>query len=116
MAKTSGMGQQQPKRGLISFAHVDSQGSLDYWGVLSVEFSQDGDQWVGVCKELDTAAHADTLDEADEQLREAVSLQLNEMEKIADVREYLVQNHVELLLVPAQQEAGFNITSNPVTV
>ena len=116
MAETSGMGQQQPKRGLISFAHVDSQGSLDYWGVLSVEFSQDGDQWVGVCKELDTAAHADTLDEADEQLRDAVSLQLNEMEKIADVREYLVQNHVELLLVPAQQEAGFNITSNPVTV
>ena len=116
MAKTSEVGQQLPKRRLISFTHVDSQGSQDYEGVLSVEFSQDGDQWVGVCKELDTVAHADTLDEADKQLQEAVSLQLNEMEKIADVREYLVQNQVDLLLVPAQQATGFHIASNPVTV
>ena len=110
------MSQQPSKLGLFRFAHADDQGLPDYWGVLSVEFNQDEGQWVGVCRELGTVAHADTLEQVEEELHEAIDLQLNEMEKIADVREYLAQNEVKILTIPMRQEAGFAVESSLVAL
>ena len=103
------MNQQGIKLAFISFSHVDDQGVPDFWGSLSVEFMQEDDQWVGVCRELGTVAHADTLDQVQEELNEAIGLQLNEMERISDVREYLNQNQVEVEPIPSPLGAGFAV-------
>ena len=83
----------------MQFTYRDDGGSVDYWGVLTVEFGEEGGQWVGICRELGTAMQADTLDEVEFALREAIDLQLNEMAKIADVFEYLAENQTNIHLV-----------------
>ena len=82
------------KQGFVQFTYRDAQGAVDYVGVFTVEFGEEGGQWVGVCRELGTATQADTLAEVEAVLREAIDLQLNEMARIADVREYLIENQV----------------------
>ncbi len=103
------------KLGLVQFTYRDAQGFVDYWGVLSVEFGQDEGQWVGFCKELGTATHADTLAEVKAELREAIDLQLNEMAQIADVREYLIENQVNIAPISMPQEPGFAVASSVLT-
>lgn len=97
-------------RGLIQFTHRDERGSMDYWGVLTVQFGREAGQWVGLCHELGTAAHADTLAQVESELREAIGLQLNEMARISDVREYLADNRVSLAPVAMPQATGFAVT------
>ena len=88
--------------------HSDVEGgSPDYCFVLKAEFKQDGGQWVGVSLELGTAVHADTLQQAQEELQEAINLQLNEMEKLTDMYAYLAECDVVIVPFPTHQEAGF---------
>ena len=103
------------KVGLVQFTYRDAQHSVDYWGVLTVEFGQEGGQWVGLCQELGTATQADTLTEAEANLREAIDLQLNEMAKITDVREYLIENQVNFGPISMPQDTGFAIAGNVLT-
>ena len=42
---------QPSKVGFVQFTHRDERGSVDYWGILTVEFGEDGGQWVGICRE-----------------------------------------------------------------
>ena len=47
-----------------------------------------------------------------EQLRESVELQLNEMERLCHIEEYLADNHVQVVqIVPSgcPEEAGFAV-------
>ena len=48
----------------IQIFHSDAQGSLDFGITLTCTYSQEGDQWVGVCEELGTSAFADALDQS----------------------------------------------------
>ena len=79
-------------RETIQVFHSDVQGSLDFAITLTCTYSQEGDQWVGICDELGTSTFADTLDHTRIELQEAVQLQLNEVERIADIRGYLSDN------------------------
>lgn len=81
-------------RETIQVFHSDARGSLDFAITLTCTYSQEGDQWVGICDELGTSAFADTLDQARTETQEAVQLQLNEVERITDIRGYLAGNEV----------------------
>ena len=96
-------------RETIQVFHSDSQGSLDFAITLTCTYSQEGDQWVGICDELGTSAFADTLDQARMETQEAVQLQLNEVERITDIRGYLADNEVSIHPVRQPEQAGFSV-------
>ena len=106
---------QPSKVGFVQFTHRDEQGFVDYWGVLTVEFREEGGQWVGICRELGTAMQADTLDEIEFALREAIDLQLNEMARLTDIREYLIENQVNFGPISMTQDTGFAVADSVLT-
>ena len=90
--------------------HRNSQGTPEYMLLLTFDFLEEAGQWVGVCRELGTAAQSDTLEQAREQLREAVELQLCEMERLCgaeDFQDYLAENQVRILpITPVEKLIG----------
>ena len=103
------------KVGFVQFTYHDAQGAVDYLGVLTVEFGEEEGQWVGICRELGTATQADSLSEAEEFLREAIDLQLNGMAQLTDVREYLIENQVNLAPITMQHDAVFAVAESVLT-
>lgn len=61
---------------------------------LTFRFKQEGPYWVGVCSELGTSAYGHTLSEAERELGEAIELQLNEIERLGFLEEYLRHHNV----------------------
>ncbi len=59
------------------------------------EKTKEGKKWVGVCQELGTSTFADTLDEAVEQLKEAVALHLNTLEKVGERERFFREHGIE---------------------
>ena len=101
-------------RDTIGAVHRDAQGCPDYVSVLTLDYQQESGQWVGVCVELGTSAFADTPEQADLELREAVELQLSEMERLTHLREYLAVQGVPVIpLEPATAgaAAGFDLVA-----
>ena len=93
----------------VKVAHRDSLGEYDYAIELTLLYDFESGQWVGVCDELGTSAFADSLEQMKIELRDAVALQLNEMERIADIREYLVDNQVTITPIELPRQAGFAV-------
>ena len=77
--------------------HRSKEGSADYVIVLPFECTQDSGQWVGLCLELGTSTFADSLEQTRLELQEAVELQLNEIERLGYIGDYLSKNHVRVL-------------------
>ena len=101
-------------RDTVTVIHRASQGSADYVFHLTFEFQQEEGQWVGACLELGTAAHADSLEQAQEELGEAVELQLDGMEQLCDIRDYLKDNGVQIVPIGADDllcKTGFAVAS-----
>lgn len=69
---------------------------------LTFGLEQYGAQWLGVCQELGTSVHADWPDEAWTDLVKAVLLQLNEMERLGYIEQYLEHNGVKIGPSPAE--------------
>lgn len=63
---------------------------------LTTSFVLEGKQWVGTCHELGASAYAKTLQEATDELRDAVVLQVNEMRKLGHEAEYLREMGVQI--------------------
>ncbi len=84
-------------RDTVTVIHRDGDGSPDYVVVLTSEYHQEGRQWVGVALELGTSAFAETLEQAQTELHDAVELRLNELERLTKVQEYLAENHVRVV-------------------
>ena len=84
-------------RDTATVIHRNKKGSPDYVIVLTFEFSQEVGQWVGLCLELGTSMFADSLEQTRLELQEAVELQLSEIEKLTEVRDYLIENHVPIV-------------------
>ena len=103
------------KKGLVQFIYRDDRDGLEYGGVLTVEFGQEEDQWVGLCHELGNAAQADTLAQVEIELLEAIDLQLNETARLCDVREYLADNEVELAPISMPREMSFSVAGRVLT-
>ena len=97
--------------------HRTIHGLADFMVVLTFDFYEERGPWVGVCLELGTSAFSDSLEQVREELRDAVELQLNEMERLCDVRDYLEENHVHAVPIEAAtspEEAGFVVGATGV--
>ena len=90
--------------------HRNTEGSPDYVIVLTFEFSQESDKWVGICLELGTSAFADTLDEIRVELQEAVELQLNGIERFGFIEDYLDKNQVPRVSIDSVTTFGFSVS------
>ena len=89
--------------------HADNWGIPEYTIKLTFTYHQESEHWVGVCTELGTSAFAETREQMQAELRDAVELQLNEVTRIADVTEYLADNDVEIVPSKLPKQAGFAI-------
>ena len=65
--------------------------------VMTLKLDQDKDNWVGECLELGTAAYASSISELREELADAILLQLNEVERLGFIDEYLQERQVKVL-------------------
>ncbi len=99
-------------RDTATVIHRNTEGSPDYVIVLTLEFSQESDQWVGLCLELGTSTFADTLDQTRVELQDAVELQLNEVERLGYIQDYLAENHVRIVPVDAVNTSGFAVAGD----
>ncbi len=102
-------------RDTASIIHRDKEGSPDYVIVLTFDFCEEAGQWVGVCLELGTSVFADTLQQVQLELREAVELQLNEIERLGFVDDYLAENRVGIaptVSADASAASGFAVASD----
>ena len=102
-------------RDTVTVIHRDDKGSPDYLFVLTFEYGTEADKWVGVCLELGTPAFSDTLEQVREELQEAVELQLNEMERLMQVQDFLRENHVRITAIvvgATPQKAGFAVATD----
>lgn len=95
----------------IHVFHRDPLGAPEYSIALTCTYTLEADQWVGVCEQLGTPAFADTLEQARAELQEAVQLQLNEVERLTDVREYLEENGVSIFPVIHDGPTGFAVAA-----
>ncbi|MDA0988867.1 MAG: hypothetical protein O2783_07065 [Chloroflexi bacterium] len=68
--------------------------------VLTANFHQDGDQWLGEGLELGTATFADTLEDVRKELAAAMILQVNEMNRLGFADEFLADHGVQQLPIP----------------
>ncbi len=93
----------------VTLIHTDAQGSSDYSIALTCAYAQESGQWVGVCKEFGTSAFSDTLENARVELQEAIELQLNEMERLGYIDEYLNSNDVRAVPFSTSRQIGFTI-------
>lgn len=73
------------------------------------EKTADGKKWVGVCLELGTSTFADRLEEAEEQLKEAVALHLNTLEKLGERERFFSEHKIKFHRgEPKQRQAVLN--------
>ncbi len=97
-------------RDTVAIVHRTAQGAPGCLLLLTFDFQEEAGQWVGVCQKLGTAAQSDTLERVREELREAVELQLGEMERLCgaeDFQDYLAENQVRILpITPVEKLIG----------
>ncbi len=79
---------------IIAIHHEKEIGSPDFVFTLTFDLAEEGEQWTGTCLELGTSTFGETLDEAKKELQEAVTLQLDEMERLGFIAAYLEENRV----------------------
>ena len=63
---------------------------------LTLHYEKSDDVWVAECQELGTVTEADTLEQAQSQLKEAVNLQLEQMDALGQVQGFLQEHNVRL--------------------
>jgi len=62
--------------------------------IVTYVFSKEADQWVGTCRELGTSVCADTFEDAEEHLCEAVELHLNALEDVGERKRFLKEHRI----------------------
>ena len=97
-------------RETIVVTHTDNSGITDYTIKLTFAYHEEEGQWVGICTELGTATCAETLELTQMELKDAVELQLNEVDRISDVQGYLADNDVEIVPSKLPKQSGFAIS------
>ena len=99
----------------VPYVHRSRGRYPDYVVLVAFEYTQEEGKWVGVCRELGTSTFADTLSELQSELRDAVALQLNEVERLGFVPDYLRDNHVTYIPIgpaAAPSNRGFVVAGN----
>ena len=73
---------------------------------LTFDIEKEGEQWTGTCLDLGTSTFGDTLDEAINELHESVTLQLDEVDRLGFVSEYLAENRVSIIRLADVESSG----------
>ena len=100
----------------VTGTHHDAQGNPDFVLGLTLDYQQEDGQWVGVCLELGTSTFADTLEQTELELHEAVELQVNGMERLGYLHEYLEAREVQIIPINpvTNPVAGFTLSARHV--
>ncbi len=72
--------------------------------LLTFEYGEEEDVWVGECIELGTVAQARKLEQLRKEVAEAVLLQLNQMEELGFVEAFLNEHNVERVPIAGEGE------------
>ena len=99
---------------IIGIHYAKGGGSPDYALPLTFDLERTGEQWTGTCLELGTSTFGDTFDEVKKELQESVTLQLNEVERLGFIAEFLEENHANLIRFPdsgSSSESSFILAS-----
>ncbi|OGU72340.1 MAG: hypothetical protein A2V93_01625 [Ignavibacteria bacterium RBG_16_34_14] len=68
----------------------------DIFIILTMIFSKEDDQWVGLCEELGVSQFGDSYEEAKEHLNEAVLLHLNTLEDLGESERFFKENNIKV--------------------
>ena len=99
---------------IIAIHYQKTTRSPDFVFPLTIDLGRDGEAWTGTCLELGTSTFGDTLEEVKTELQEAITLQLDEMERLGFIGEYLAKNRVPIIHFPeagASDESSFTLAS-----
>ena len=99
---------------IIAIHYQKKPRSPDFVFPLTIDLGRDGEAWTGTCLELGTSTFGDTMEEVRTELQEAITLQLNEMERLGFIEEYLAENRVPIIRFPdasASGESSFTLAS-----
>ena len=99
---------------IIGIHYQKGGGPPEYAFPLTFDLVRTGEQWTGTCLELGTSTFGDTFDEVKTELQESVTLQLNEVERLGFIADYLEENHVNLIRFPdpnSSFESAFTLVS-----
>ncbi len=93
----------------VILQHTDANGILIGIGILNLDYIQEDDgRWSAVCRELGTPAFADSLEEASSQLKDAILLQISEMDRLGDIEAFL-QDHDVHLVSPSRSSGQWEL-------
>jgi len=82
--------------------------------VLTVHFEQEQDgRWTAECKELGTATFGDTLEEANQSVREAIVLHLNGLEEVGERERFFKENNITVYPDPVGDEFRIEAPNDP---
>lgn len=82
----------------VILQQADADGNLIGMGILNLDFTKEDDgRWTAVCRELGTPAYADSLEDAKLELKDAILLQISEMDQLGDIDAFLEEHDVHLL-------------------
>ena len=73
--------------------------------ILTEIFGQEDDVWTAKCKELGTATFGETFEEAQRNLREAISLHLNTLDDVGECDKFLRANSIRVYSRPPRKSA-----------
>lgn len=62
--------------------------------VLTLKFRKEGDKWTARCVELGTATFGSSLEEAEERIREAVTLHVNTLEDVGERERFFKEHNI----------------------
>lgn len=88
----------------------------DFTIELFLDYRTDDGEWMGVCEQLGIAANADSLDDAKDILKDLVLLQLNGVEGLTNICDYLAENGVVIMMPDSARdgESSFTLTTAAV--
>jgi predicted RNase H-like HicB family nuclease len=67
----------------------------DGYVILTLEFRKEGRKWTAYCKELGTATFGYSLKDAEERIKEAVSLHLDTLEGVGEREKFFKKHHIK---------------------
>ena len=85
---------------IIAIHYQKETRSPDFVLPLTIHLEHEGEQWTGTCLELGTSTFGDTFEEVRKELHEAITLQLNEVERLGFITDYLEENRVPVIRLP----------------
>jgi hypothetical protein len=74
--------------------------------LLTADFVKEDDTWVGTCLELGTSTYSEDLESLRKELEESILLQLEEVEKLGFLEDYLTERKVPRTPITTNYASG----------